>query len=525
MGALHNNKKQQGMWAKLKHILNSIHFQVLLLVAGFALALVLSSAAIRSYQQSHHASAGLLADAKALAGFTARSIEGQFQFMDMDEIEAILASVKSRTDVAEVFAVDADKMMFFDGDLATPGMAPLPETETLYRAMQQSGVQVQTNRGYVSVAEPLMNGTEVVGALMISFEKPSLLKLGLPIFMTNFLASLPVLAIGLFLAHLIARRITAPIEQLALASARVTNGDLNVNIPREGPREIRNLSGAVGAMLEQLRNNIEQIYTLAYIDHTTQLPNREYFRRELERSLRHVVRHETIGALLFMDLDGFKHVNDTYGHDVGDRLLSEFSRRVSGSLRAGDLMGKDVVCNLQNEYARNHATDSGTGASHLQMAARLGGDEFTVLLNDMAYATDAAIVSRRILDLVSQPFLIDEHEICVGASIGIAVFPCDGLESQTILKRADIAMYKAKKNGKNKFQFFNKEVQELSESPGVLDESIVEELNRSHYISKQGLARLPAVDDLFDLPDFTTPRLAPAQEDINDASEENLKVS
>lgn len=188
-------------------------------------------------------------------------------------------------------------------------------------------------------------------------------------------------------------------------------------------------------------------------------------------------------------------------------------------------MGKDAVYNLKNEYSRNHALDEGAEASHLQLAARLGGDEFTVLLNDMAHATDAAIVSRRILELISLPFLIDDHKISVGASIGIAVFPHDGLESKTILKRADIAMYKAKKSGKNRFRFFNPEIQALSDNAVVPDPATMEELNKSHYISKLGLSRLPSVEDLYDLPDIMTPGLAPAHDDLQEQSPDNLKGS
>ena len=513
------------MWAKVKHASNSIRIQVLLLIAGFALALVLSSAAIKSCQQTIDASEELQANAKALASFTARSIEGQFEFLDPQEIETMLGSIKARIDVAAVYAVDADKTMFFDGDAATSSMEVLPGADVMFRAMREANSQNHSDNLYISVAEPLRNESGVIGAMMICFYKPSFMKMGAPIFLTNLLVSLPVLAIGLLLAHAMVQRITAPLEQLARASDKVTSGELDVQLPTQGPREIKHLSSAIGTMLGQLRENIEQIYALAYIDHTTQLPNREYFRRELDRSVHHVFRHDSIGALLFLDLDGFKHVNDTYGHDIGDKLLLEFSQRVSGSLRAGDLMGKDVAYNLKNAYARNHAHAHEGDVSTIQMAARLGGDEFTVLLSDMALATDAAIVSSRILELISQPFLIEGHEISIGASIGIAVFPHDGVESQTILKRADIAMYNAKKSGKNTFRFYNDDIQALSEAVNSPDEAAIEALNKSHYLSKQGLSRLPSLDDLMELPQLTTPALAPDHDIDDQTSDDNLKAS
>ena len=506
------------MWAKLKHASNSIRIQVLLLIAGFAFALVLSNAAIKAYQETGIAKTRLFAEATALASFTARTLEGQFELLDPSEIEAVMASIKERPGVVDVYAVDVDRILFFGDDQKVANINSHEGAQLMYRAMREKQRVLFQDHRFVSVAEPLFGQTAVVGALMLCYAIPSFYSLAFPIFMTSLFGSLPVLAIGLLLALALVRRTTAPLENLAAAAKEVSNGNLSVTLSCEGPREIRHLSDAFSTMLDRLRNSIERISTMAYIDHTTQLPNREYFRRELERSVSNVVRHDTIGALLFLDLDGFKQVNDTYGHDIGDQLLTEFSERVAGSLRFEDLLASDI-------NSKQGTNDVHTPHVAAQMAARLGGDEFTILLEDLAFATDAAVVSNRILELIKQPFHIDGREIRIGASIGIAVFPLDGTDSQTILKHADAAMYAAKNNGKNNYRFFNDEIQALSETDAVIDEVNRRQLENNMYLSKQGLSRVPSLDDLLSLPELSVPSISPDHEIGQDEQSKDLKAS
>jgi predicted signal transduction protein with EAL and GGDEF domain len=189
------------------------------------------------------------------------------------------------------------------------------------------------------------------------------------------------------------------------------------------------------------------------VDRTTQLPNREFFRKELTRAIRRAVRQKVTGALLFVDLDGFKRVNDTHGHDAGDMILSQFSERLANVLRAEDLIAFKAMNAMETE-----AGDSEKANKNKQMLARLGGDEFTVLLSEIREATDAATVSQRIIDAVSLPFDVNGTKVNIGASVGIAIFPKDGSDYQTILKSADMAMYQAKEEGKNTYRYFSEEL-------------------------------------------------------------------
>lgn len=169
----------------------------------------------------------------------------------------------------------------------------------------------------------------------------------------------------------------------------------------------------------------EQIRHLAYHDPLTELPNRLLFRDRLNVALGQSERQGSRLAVLFLDLDRFKVINDSLGHNIGDALLQEVARRVSSVVRDTDTV------------------------------ARLGGDEFTVLLPSLRTQEDAVSIARKILDTIRSPFLLDEKELYVTTSIGISLFPEDGDNADALLKNADTAMYQAKENGRNNIQSFN----------------------------------------------------------------------
>lgn len=169
----------------------------------------------------------------------------------------------------------------------------------------------------------------------------------------------------------------------------------------------------------------EKIIYLAHFDTVTNLPNRILFYDRLEQALAQAQRYQQKLAILFLDLDGFKQVNDKYGHHVGDGLLKAVAERL-------------------NENARSMDT-----------VARVGGDEFVFILNDVAHPNNAAIVARKIVESLAHPFVIDGNTCQIGGSIGISIFPDDSAKMEALVKHADDAMYMAKNNGKNNYQFFS----------------------------------------------------------------------
>ena len=169
----------------------------------------------------------------------------------------------------------------------------------------------------------------------------------------------------------------------------------------------------------------DEVRHQAYHDALTGLPNRAYFTERLSETLSLSARHQRVCALMFVDLDRFKFVNDSLGHAAGDRLLQVVSQRIQACLRDSDLL------------------------------FRVGGDEFTVLLPQIAAAEDADLVARRIADAMARPAEVSGHELTVGASIGIGVFPGDGSTAQELLKNADAAMYAAKNAGRGTHAFYS----------------------------------------------------------------------
>ncbi len=196
-------------------------------------------------------------------------------------------------------------------------------------------------------------------------------------------------------------------------------------------------------------NARKEIHNLAYNDIVTGLPNRAQLRENLSNALKLAERQDVQFALLFLDLDHFKKVNDTLGHDAGDDLLMQVSRRLSSVLRDSDILSRPVDAPEYAEQAFNKDT-----------VARIGGDEFVVLLGDIQAPEDAARVAQRIADSVSEPYNIADVEVAITTTIGISVYPSDGRDSETLMKHADVAMYHAKENGRNGFQFYSRAIHE-----------------------------------------------------------------
>jgi diguanylate cyclase (GGDEF)-like protein len=180
---------------------------------------------------------------------------------------------------------------------------------------------------------------------------------------------------------------------------------------------------------------IEGVRSLVYYDSLTELPNRVMFRELMGHALARSRRSDRPLAVLLLDVDRFKGINETRGYAVGDQLLELIATRLVKCLRKGDYV------------ARQSDGDA-------RAVARQGGDEFVVMLSDLGQVDDAARVARRILESVSEPFLIAGEEMFVTASIGISVYPTDGSEVESLVQHAETAMYCAKRQGGNNFQFF-----------------------------------------------------------------------
>ena len=180
--------------------------------------------------------------------------------------------------------------------------------------------------------------------------------------------------------------------------------------------------------ISERKEREERVRHLAHHDFLTDLPNRVLLNDRITQAVSLAERNRTQVAVMFLDLDRFKNVNDSLGHTVGDKLLQEVARRLRGSMRASDTV------------------------------SRQGGDEFVILMPDVDDAADIARRAQNVLDSISRAYSIDGHELITTPSIGISVFPSDGRDVETLLKNADAAMYHAKESGRNNYQFFTQDM-------------------------------------------------------------------
>jgi diguanylate cyclase (GGDEF)-like protein/PAS domain S-box-containing protein len=208
----------------------------------------------------------------------------------------------------------------------------------------------------------------------------------------------------------------------------------------------------------------DQVRRLAYYDTLTGLPNRLLFTEQLMKALAQAERNGECLAIMFIDLDDFKRVNDTLGHGAGDDLLKQIAQRLAASIR-----GHDAVM-------RSGIDDAGN------TIARLGGDEFIVLLNNVHDAVAAGTIARRLVAALAEPVNVQGHELFVSCSIGVATFPGDGADIETLLMNADTAMYRAKESGRGAFQFYDRSMNALARERLQMETSLRHAIERDEFV-------------------------------------------
>jgi len=223
---------------------------------------------------------------------------------------------------------------------------------------------------------------------------------------------------------------------------------------------------------DELSSALAMIQRMATHDTLTGLPNRALFNESLGHAIAQAERHQRGIAIFFLDMDRFKNINDTLGHGVGDRVLQEIARRLTGAVRASDLM------------------------------ARLGGDEFVLLVEDYGDTSDLADIASKVIASFDGTMMVDGQELALSASVGICTYPEDGKDGQTLLSNADIAMYRAKEQGRNRFCFYAAELNHLSQERLALEAGLRHALERGeievHYQPKIdfGTGRVTGVEAL-----------------------------
>ncbi len=351
----------------------------------------------------------------------------------------------------------------------------------------------------ISAVNPLLQGTSqedfliaasrpaaekarhVIGYLQLAINQRALLLQVMPGVSLVIAACVMFAALCLFLSLAFTRRITAPISRLAKVAEGISSGNLEEPVRVSGSGEVRDIANIINQVIadvssykkerdvdhqllsmkveernvqlsrrnEELNRAVRQVTKtknrlrqMAYYDALTSLPNRRLFTEQLSLLLKLANRNSQMLALLFLDLDNFKRINDSLGHSAGDLLLREVGLRLSGCVRDSDVVA---------HYVDNTAKID---------VSRLGGDEFTVVLNQVDKAESAALVAERLMTTLTEPMLIEGHELVVTPSIGIALAPDHAEDVEGLLRCADTAMYHAKSAGKAAFLFYDSSMEE-----------------------------------------------------------------
>lgn len=267
--------------------------------------------------------------------------------------------------------------------------------------------------------------------------------------------TLALVALGLttvlmtWLGLVLTTSIIRPLSQVITVFRRIAEGQYDSDVAVEGRDEISKVMRALGEMQTKLGYNEMAIHQLAFYDPLTNLPNRRLLRDRLQHALSASARSQLAGAVLMIDLDNFKSINDTHGHDIGDRLLIEVASRIQSHVRQTDTV------------------------------ARLGGDEFIIVLVDLGSddgqaAVQAETVGVKILAALNQPYVLENQSHHSSASMGLCLFRGQGVSIEDLLKYADMAMYQAKGDGRNTLSFYDPQIQALLESHTALEAELRE---------------------------------------------------
>lgn len=386
-----------------------------------------------------------LADRGAqLASFLATALTNPVYYFDLLTVREAARSALDQPDVAYVLVYDADGRVIHDGSREIPSFGQVMDDPLALKVISARGPLLQWSGERVDASTPIMIGDLRLGGVRVGM---SLARTEGAValesasardrFRSAFAGPAHVLGLGFLVlalwvalaSWLVARGLVRPIRNLAAQAREIERGRFDQPVTSRRRDELGELIRGFGRMSEAVRRHHQDIRKLAYQDSLTGLPNRLMFRELLDEAIGEY-RGSGLGlALLFIDLDDFKRINDTLGHDAGDDVLVEFARRLKASLQRPDLPAQPVL-------------------------ARLGGDEFVALLSGLDPRRKGEMAATALMRALEQPFVIGDKSLVVGASIGITLFPEDAHTSKLLLKHGDLAMYQAKQQGKNCYFFF-----------------------------------------------------------------------
>ncbi|WP_162901271.1 GGDEF domain-containing protein [Breoghania sp. L-A4] len=370
-------------------------------------------------------------------------------------LEQELESIVADPLVRHVQVFDPARNISVDGNPATSYFDASEMPADMARVLETGKQTFRLAGDLIEISVAIRaHGGEILGAAFIGIVRPEAGTVIWTIWQRNAVIAVFLLAIAMPITFHFGNGFLKPVRHLTQTAHRVSAGDFDAPFPVDRRDEIGVLARAYRDMVHRIRENLEHIHWLAFVDDVTKLFNRERFRQELEAAITAAGQTGEALAVLFIDLDRFKRVNDTYGHDVGDRLLLEIAGRITRELGIAD--GPVLSA------GRSGAVLATGRLPEQPVVARLGGDEFAVLLPGRIRVSAAGDFAVNIVRAVAAPIDIAGVSIVVGASIGIAAYPSDATTCTGLLKNADIAMYQAKNGGGSGFRYYDAEFDRIA---------------------------------------------------------------
>lgn len=391
-----------------------------------------------------------------MINYFANHLVDYIYYEDQEKITQALQPSLTEQDIlfAEIF--DPDGNIINDGSIELLDYGkPVNDPQMLAAIRKSDDLYSRIEADKVILARTIKIGDEVIAGIRLGFslfyvqEDISKIKITLQNELTELsekdfqnnlfivlIASFLLLIIGILMAIFTADRLTQPIHLLAQHARKAGRGDHLSQIILNRSDELGQLAAIFNKMNRRLLKTRQKIHYQAFHDHLTGLANRNLFHEYLGKTLQQAAINQKQVAVLFLDLDGFKGVNDVFGHEVGDRLLVIIAERFNSVIRKQDI----------SKFAE--LPDN-------MLVSRIGGDEFTIVLQDIAEKQIVSQIASRIIQSIARPIELNGQNIDIGVSIGISIYPQDGMDADTLLKNADSAMYQAKEKGKGCYAFFN----------------------------------------------------------------------
>lgn len=420
---------------------------VLIIVCISTISVLLAASSFTLLQLREHKQS-MLKSVTSEANITANNVQAAILFGDHNDANKVLSEFKNDSRVVTAAIYTHKKVLFSSYN-------PTPDSDIHFSELFSLENYYQFKDGQLYLYQPIRieQGNSVIGYIYLQASQDAVYQQLKQNVLVIIFIVMSVLLVTVLITSRLQKIISSPILELSQTTETIKEEkDYAIRVEHDDYLEIQQLSDGFNAMLSEIQLRDEHLQRLAMYDELTDLHNRKYFIDVLQQAIAHGARKSQHHAILFLDLDRFKHINDSLGHSTGDEILKQTGKRLEFITREDDLV------------------------------ARFGGDEFVFLLQDIPSLHHVIDITERILERLRDPFIIDNHNIVITPSIGISLYPRDGQTPDDLLKKADTAMYRAKNKGGNHHLFFTDSMNVEAEKRLKLEEDLHAAIKNDEFI-------------------------------------------